>query len=174
MQQMIQDSHKYEVEDGVVFRKDPKNGRHPVIPRSLVREFITFCHGPVGVGHQGRSKTLALCKLYGWWPQMEKAVKNFVKECPVCLLANRPKPSRAGLFKSPRAEVPFASVQIDYQHLPTSASGYRYLLTFTDEFSGFLIAVPTKTMEEEECAQALANHLFFAYGFPVRLKMDNG
>lgn len=166
---------QHKIVDDVACRVMDNGESRPIIPKALVKAFIQMCHGPLGAGHQQSMKTLATCRRFGWWKTMAQDVDQAVKRCVVCQIANKRAPKRTGLFRSPRADTPWTTLQMDFMHMPQrSSNGHRYVFTVADEFSRNIVAVPTETETAKELAKVLAEHVLLRFGWPNRVKSDQG
>ena len=57
---------------------------------------------------------------------------------------------------------------------PVTAEGYNYLLVVMDNFSKFLVVIPTVGVDAATTARALFYEVFMTYGFPERILSDRG
>ena len=51
--------------------------------------------------------------------------------------------------------------------------GYRFILTITNLFSGYVVAVPCKTKESEETIRLIMHNWVLRFGYPKQLLADN-
>ena len=58
--------------------------------------------------------------------------------------------------------------------LPTTTSGNKYIMTFLDDMSRYLIATPTKSTDAITAAHELVEKVILVYGCPKILLSDNG
>ena len=62
-----------------------KNGKHQlVVPQTLVQDVIKENHDPKYVAHSGMKRTYALISLNYWWPNMRKAIEDYIRKCDSC------------------------------------------------------------------------------------------
>lgn len=74
-------SQKYVKRDGVFFYK----GKILLSPTSsLLTVVLTENHSTLTGGHFGYHKTFARVKLCFTWPNMQRSVKDFVRNCDIC------------------------------------------------------------------------------------------
>nr|XP_060483041.1 uncharacterized protein LOC132674434 isoform X2 [Panthera onca] len=86
--------------------------------------------------------------------QQDTKIKQVVSACKTCQLTN----ARATLNKKGtrlRGTRPGAQWEVDFTEVKQGKYGYKYLLVFTDTFSGWVEAYPTK----HETAQTVAKKL---------------
>jgi len=89
---------------------------------------------------------------------------------------SKPPPSRchAPLTKVIAGE-PLDIVAIDIlPGLPSTESGYKYILVATDYFTKWLEAYPLRDQEASTCMRALYNGFFSRMGLPRQLHSDQG
>jgi hypothetical protein len=79
-------------------------------------------HDFLAVGYFGFNKTLELISRDFWWPQMWKAVKEFVLSCDTCSRLKNPRYRSYGLLQPlPIPRQPWPSVSMDFiTDLPSS------------------------------------------------------
>ena len=109
-----------------------------------------------------------------YWPAMTKEVELFVNTCGIC------KQPRAYL-KAPHKHViahNFNDVRVIVHIEPEKAqgrrtpSGNKYILSITDLWSGYVIAVPTKTQKAEETIKLIMHHWILKFGMPREILAD--
>jgi len=106
---------------------------------------------------------------------MTKDIHAWYKQCTHCAMS-KPPPSRchAPLTKVIAGE-PLDIVAIDIlPGLPSTESGYKYILVATDYFTKWLEAYPLRDQEASTCMRALYNGFFSRMGLPRQLHSDQG
>jgi hypothetical protein len=70
---------------------------------------------------------------------------------------------------------PFDKVYLDIVGpLPSSATGNRYLLTFQDDLSKYVVAAPINQQEAETVARVFVSEFLFKYGSPSIVQTHQG
>jgi hypothetical protein len=93
-------------------------------------------HDKVFAGHQGIKRNRDLLKLHYYWPNMNRDVETYVKECESCSKLKVGRNPTAPLGELPETSYPFELTSLDIcGPSPESKWGNRYLLTFVDHFS---------------------------------------
>jgi hypothetical protein len=137
-------------------------------------ENIKSCHNAV-VGHGGVERTLRLLKSSRRaWVLMEDAVKQFIRECPICQKMSQIKPAiKAAKFVQEHSE-PMKYISMDtIGPLPVDEDGNKYILVMIDNFSRFIDLHSTKTVEALPAAKAVLQHIG-RFGAPEAILSDNG
>jgi hypothetical protein len=67
--------------DGLLYKGDKLNKAKLVVPEALIRPVIQMHHEKVFAGHQGIKRTRDLLKLHYYWPNMNRDVEKYVKQC---------------------------------------------------------------------------------------------
>lgn len=129
---------------------------------------------PTG-GHVGTNKMFKTIKLRYMWPGMRKDIEKLCRNCPTCQrskFSNVPKQPMA-ITDTPVCR--FERLFVDtVGPLPTSHSGYNYIVTMQDGLSKFLEAYPVKDKRAETVARCLVENYFLKYHFPKFLVSDFG
>jgi len=101
-----------------------------------------------------------------------KKCSEFTKQCPACLRVNK----HTVKFAPPRVPsiwLPMEYVSTDLLELDESKNGYKYVLVLLDLMSNFVQLKALKSKEMQEVVEEL-RHMFCNFGFPSRIKSDNG
>jgi hypothetical protein len=71
-------------ENDVMYRRQ-KNGRQQlVVPWKLISDIIEENHAPKYVAHPGIKRSYRLICLKYWWPNMRKAIEEYIRKCDPC------------------------------------------------------------------------------------------
>jgi len=70
--------------NGLLYKGDKLSEAKLVVPETLVRKVIQRHHDTVFAGHQGIKRTGNLLKLHYYWPNMNRDVETYVKQCESC------------------------------------------------------------------------------------------
>jgi hypothetical protein len=145
-----------------------------VVPEKMRREVLEWAHGDIMSGHLGIEKTLDRLKNRFYWKGMHADVENWINECLTCV--SKKKPTTVDYIMSiPVEPIPFARIGMDFLGpLPTTEDGNRYILTFTDYFTKYAIAIPMKRTDANSTAEELVNNIMLTYGAPGIISSDRG
>jgi hypothetical protein len=90
------------------------------------------------------NKTFRTVKSRYTWPNMRRNVEEYVKKCKSCQVNKTLKPKRKALVEiKSTTNHPFDKCYLDtVGRLPLSATGNRYILTFQDDLSKYVVATP--------------------------------
>ena len=148
--------------------------RRILVPKSRRLKVLEIAHTHMLSGHFGRKKTFSKLSARFLWPKMWQEVKEYIRSCKGCQLSSRKDKARAPLQPLQVESEPFNKVAFDIVGpLPTSSSGYKYVLTMMDLFSKFPAAVPLKRVDNLTVLDAMFD-VFSCYGLPKVLLTDQG
>lgn len=137
----------------------------------ILTEFHTT---PTG-GHEGISRTYDRIKLYYKWENMHKHIKSFIKSCKLCQKNKSGKNTLCPMQLTTTASNPFQKIFLDIVGpLTPTYSNNKYLLTFQDDLSKYVIAIPLPNQEAATVAKAFVTKIICSYGIPQTLVTDQG
>ncbi|KAM7313255.1 uncharacterized protein ISCGN_003132 [Ixodes scapularis] len=169
----------YQMRAGVLYRlyKDRKgrNLDQLVVPQKYRSDLLELCHGSSWSGHLGIKKTKDRLLQEYYWPGCFRDAENFVRSCDTCQRIGKPHDKKkAPMRLVPLITEPFRRLVIDtVGPLPTSKSGYRYVLTLLCPATKFPEACPLKELSSAEIVDALLS-VFARIGFPAEIQSDQG
>lgn len=163
--------------DGILYRvtKDPltKHKRFQfVVPESLKSSVLSGIHD--NAGHQGQPRTLSLARQRFFWYDMEKDVRNYVRQCPRCVLSKTPDPSARAPLENIRTSAPLELVCVDFWSAEDSNNKSVDVLVVTDHFTKLAHAFPCRDQSAKSVTKKLWEGFFCVYGFPQRIHSDQG
>ena len=136
-----------------------------VMPSQLRTRAVQLAHE----GHQGVSKTKALIRSKVWFPGIDTAVEEAVRQCIPCQ-ANMNRKRTEPLNMTPLPRGPWLNLSIDFcGPLPSG----HYLMVVIDEYSRFPMVEIIRSLTAETVVKAM-DKIFCAYGYPETIKSDNG
>ena len=134
-----------------------------------------FHDAPVG-GHKGMNRTLQAIKTRYKWHNMKRDVERYVRQCKSCQVNKVLGPRR----KVPReitstAAHPFEKCYLDIVGpLPLSTAGNKYILTFQDDLSKYVVATPINQQDATTVAKSFVSQIVLKYGAPRVVQTDQG
>jgi len=155
----LRNRSEFFLDDDVMYRRQP-NGKHQlVVPQTSVHDAIKENHDPKYVAHPGMKRTYALISLNYWWPNMRKAIEDYIRKCDPCQSRKYDKITTAPLGKVPTPKIPFEVTAMDVTGpYLTTPRGNKYL-TFIDHFSKYVEAFPIPHQTAETCARMSSIHV---------------
>jgi transposase InsO family protein len=130
---------------------------------------------PLG-GHRGMNKTFREVSKRYEWPNMKRDIEGYVKRCVSCQLNKNLSPRRkAPMEITTTARQPFERCALDIVG-PTDVTnkGNRYILTFQDDLTKFMVATPIPTQDAETVAREFVQNVVLRYGIPEVVLTDQG
>jgi transposase InsO family protein len=110
------------------------------------------------------------------WHNMKREIVEYVKQCKSCqinkVLGHRGK---GPMEITTTLRQPFERCCLDIvEPLTETQEGNKYLLTFQDELSKFLVAIPIPKQDAETVARKFIKHIILRVGTPRKLLTDQG
>ena len=125
-------------------------------------------------GHQGCARTFNLLKRKFWWKGMRRDVRNHINSCIICS-KNLPNTSYHPQLHLEIPKVPFACIAIDtIQKLQVTTSGNRYVLTYIDLLTSYVIAVPMPDKTAVPIVEVYLSGILSRTGASMVCLSDNG
>jgi hypothetical protein len=151
--------------------KPPKKIISQDIQAKILEEFHNL---PIG-GHQGYSRTYKRIRLYYNWAGMKKQLKEFIKTCYECQINKLKRATRMPMEIVSSSSKPFEKVYLDIVGpLTLTENGNKYILTFMDDLSKFLRAIPIPNQEANTVAKAFVENIICLHGVPEVVLTDQG
>jgi hypothetical protein len=152
-----------------------KNVHRLYIPMQFIDTVLNNCHDHVLAAHFGFQRTYNRIRQRYFWKCMYRDVDNWVRSCISC--AQRKTHRHKVLAPLVTMKVPgaFERVSVDtLGPLPTTTSGNRYVLCFSDNCTRWPMLVPLKVTDASTIARALFDYVICEHGCPQTLLSDRG
>jgi hypothetical protein len=129
--------------------------------------FYEYHDSPVG-SHRGMNKTFMEIRKRYEGPNMKRDIEKHVKRCKSCQLNKNSSPRRkAPMEITNTARQPFEICALDIGgSTGMTNKGNRYILTFQDDLTKFMVAIPILTQDAETVAREFAQNIVLLYGIP--------
>ena len=167
--------NQYEVIDGILKYNFGGNYLY-VVPEHQRNLLLLQYHDGILGGHLSSRKTLSRLKRKYYWSKMAEDVKNWCKNCKVCLTRrDTSKPIKAPLKPIPPPLAPMEMTAMDILGpFKETIDGNKYILVFSDYFTRWPEAFAIKNQTAEVIAQKFVEEIVFRYGVPKKLLTDQG
>lgn len=143
-----------------------------VVPDSLKSEVLQGIHDCAG--HQGQFRSLSLARQRFFWPHIDRDVKDYVRQCPRCVISKTPDPEGRAPLESIKTSAPLEIVCIDFWTAEDANNRSVNVLVVTDHFTRLAQAFTCRDQSAKQVAKQLWNEYFCIYGFPERIHSDQG
>jgi hypothetical protein len=136
---------------------------------------IRAAHEPAIFAHAGQNKLIKRLKREYYWPDMEKDIRRYSRNCRPCRRNKKTRDKTPGLLHPlPVPEGVWDQVACDGKDMPPDERGYDYVWAFTCKFSRILATLPgRKTDTAETVAQRYYQYLYRFFGVPAVWLSDN-
>lgn len=138
-----------------------------VLPESLRNKALMLAHK----GHPGSTKMKSILKDRVWWPGMSTITERWVESCKTCVLTGR-KEAPVPMQRTKLPETPWEFLAVDFCG-PYAMFGGVTILGVIDGYSRYIAAGPVSSTDFRSTAVFLTD-LFDKFGYPKRIKSDNG
>jgi hypothetical protein len=107
---------------------------------------------------------------------MKRDIETYVKQCKICQVNKTLKPkTKAPMEIASTANHLFDKCYLDIVGpLPPSATGNRYILTFQDDLSWYVVATPISQQDAETVARVFVSQVVLKFGTPSIVQTDQG
>ena len=132
-------------------------------------------HDSLVSGHRGMTKTYRAIKSQYFWPNMRRDIGEYVKQCRSCQVNKMLTPKHKALMEvTTTAENPSDKCFLPIVGPLPVTQGNKYILTFQDDLSKYVVAVPIGQQDAETVARAFVANTVLKYGTPRILQTDQG
>ena len=146
-------------ESGCIMR-----GARVVIPKILRNQVLEEIHAD----HLGIVKSKAIARSFVWWPNIDRDIETFVKNCSGCnAFQNNPQPVRLHPWEYPQKA--WQRLHLDFAG---PFLGNHYLIV-VDAYSKWPEVIPMTSITSIATIKVLMI-LFATHGLPERIFTDNG
>lgn len=168
---------KCTVFNGILYRISKDQVTHKkrhqfVVPNSLKEYVLKGIHD--SAGHQGQFRSLALARQRFFWPHIDRDVKEYVRQCPRCVIGKSPDPEGRAPLENIKTSAPLEIVCIDFWTAEDSNNKSVDVLVVTDHFTRLAQAFPCRDQSAKQVARQLWDRYFCISGFPERIHSDQG
>ena len=173
--------HKYRVTSDSLMIGAPRPDKQAeerlsqLSPRKL--KLLATFHG-IFTGHHGWRQTLELLRVHGhYWKDIEKDVRDYVKNCVICQKTRAFADNRQLLERThPLYEKPRAigeTIEVDLCQLPESTDGHNYVCVMIDIPSRYIYVRPQRNKDATSTACSLMDYMS-VFGTPRQIRSDGG
>ena len=151
----------------------------PYVPRSCRREIFDMYHN---LSHPGINYSVKLIKARFFWPDMDKNIRNWCRECESCqeVKIHRHTKSKIETFSLPSERLQNVNIDIVGPLPQVTSNGsincspMKYLLTMIDRSTKWIEAEPISDISALTVATAFLRCWVTRYGVPLHIITDRG
>lgn len=143
----------------------------PFIPKQLRRRAFDSIHR---LSHPGVKASKKLIRKRYVWPQMDKDIAIWTKNCINCQRSKVHRHTVQSPMHFPSTDKRFEHVHIDIVGPLPASQNFRYLFTMIDRFSRWTEAVPTTDTLADTIATAFYTSWIARFGTPRIITSDRG
>jgi hypothetical protein len=145
------------------------------VPVTWVDTVLNHCHDHVLAAHFGFQRTYSKIRQRYFWKGMYRDVDNWVRSCISCSQRKTHRHKVIAPLVTMKVPGAFERVSVDLLGpLPTTTSGNRHVLCFTDHCTRWPILIPLKVTDSATIARAFFDHIICNHGCPQTLLSDRG
>ena len=170
----------YPLPDGKTLLCDTSTAKpRPFLPAACRRPIYDRFHN---LSHPGVKATLKLLTQRYFWPDMQRQIRQWVRECQRCQEAKVHRHTKAPFQTFNQASSRFETVHIDIVGpLPPSfnrdhsySAPQRYILTCIDRATRWIEAIPLIRIDAASIADAFMETWVSRFGVPLEVVTDRG
>jgi transposase InsO family protein len=162
-------------DEGELFFIGP-DGLSPYIARIFRADLLERMH--TEYGHLGYPGLQGVMIGRGWWPSLEKDIRNYARICPQCQVTQRARPNQ-------EREIPRTLASDELQLfdrwaidliglLPKTPAGNCWIFTAIEYMTGWPVTKALPDARAETIAKVIHDDITMVYGPPKELLSDNG
>ena len=145
------------------------------VPKLLRRQVLQDLHdNETGGGHLGFLKTYVKARTRFFWPNIEKSIRKYVRNCVSCQLNKPDNRLEKGLMQPIASHEPFEIVGLDiFGPITRSRKGNKYIILLVDLFSKWLETKAVKNIRSITISKWFTDEVLTRHGAINRVITDN-
>ena len=151
---------------------DVSTGVHrPLVPENLRHKVFLSLHS---LSHLGARATSKLVRQRFVWPNMDKDIRAWCRECLSCQKSKIHRHTSAAPASFPLPKCRFQHIHMDLVGPLPSSNGHTHILTVIDRFTRWPVAIPLADTSTETVLKNLISGWVANYGVPETITTDRG
>ena len=163
------------IREGLLFKKtrNPMALYIPDLPE-LRQTLLHDAHFSPAAGHFGYHRSIAKLQRYYYWPNMTKHMKDYIRQCPVCLRSKRSNLGQPVLAPHGIPHRAWEVLCVDEVTGFVSSEGHDAIWVFVDKLTKMCHFVPAtkEGMTSEKLADLFFDNVFRLHGLPTKIISD--
>ena len=145
---------KFILINDILFFKNKRNRKILVLPEKVSSDFLSTFH--CANLHPGGLSLQNMVENFVYIRGLQKLAQSIVSSCEACIRCkNRPKLRPAKVPQRSFSSFPFSRTYVDLIQLKPDGNRKKFLLTFTDEMTHLMDAIPLPSKSDEQTSKAL-------------------
>ena len=170
---------KYELRDDGLHRLtilDGEPSRALCVPSHLRAAILARFHYTLldGGGHSGGQQLYDQISVNFFWPDMERECHAFTAACETCGGLRSQPTIGAHAATAPTPGRAFEVIHVDHKGPLPMCDGCTHVLVVVCALTRFTLFIPVKSTTAECTFDALHEHVFSVFGYPLVIVSDNG
>jgi hypothetical protein len=161
--------------EGLLVKHTQEEKSQIIIPQKLREVVLHMAHLPPQAAHPGVRRMQENITREFYWATLRSDCASYVSHCLSCAAVKGPVNGQTRPLQLFPLNGPWEFICADILGpLPTTMSGHKFILVFSDRFSKFTVAVPMKTTTADDVAEVFVSSWVSYFGVPLILLTDNG
>lgn len=154
-----------------LFCQVQNNKMRPFVSKSYRKQVFTVMHN---LSHPGIRATNRLISDKFIWPNMNKDISIWTKQCIPCQKSKIHRHNKAPLSHYELTESRFEHINVDIVGPVPPSNDYRYLVTMIDRYTRWPEAIPTRDITADTVSSVIIDHWISRFGTPLKISSDQG
>eukprot|EP00253_Pinus_taeda_P014512 PITA_14512 len=161
---------------GNLFKLGPDHILRRCVREEEVFDILLTCHdGPCGGHFAAKRIAFKILQAGYYWPTLHQDVKRYISQCDWCQRMGKPTPKDEMPMQPQVTFEPFEKWGVDFVSPIRPPSKQRqYIIVCTDYLTKWAETKAIKATIEEYIAEFLRENIFYKFGYPKELVIDQG
>eukprot|EP00253_Pinus_taeda_P024978 PITA_24978 len=175
-EQDCEENFPFHLDWGNLFKLGPDQVLRRCVREEEVFDILLTCHdGPCG-GHFAAKRTaFKIMQADYYWPTLHQHVRRYISQCDRCQRMGKPTPRDEMPLQPQVTFEPFEKWGMDFViHVNPPSKHKPYIIVCTDYLTKWEKTKAIKVATKEKVAEFLRENIFYKFGYPRELGIDQG